>query len=183
MHFFAKYCIFQYGLYMSALYDCTGPLLVTRSQLGVCDFAPDDTQQFTCCMMLDGFREAWKQHSPDKITAACHHPSFMMVQSAAIRSCMAQETWHVQLVQELQAENHKALREAQLQAEEQLAEAHRQALQLREEHQAALRDAEQASEARGAEAAKQAQHVREEHQRAVRCPSCPPCTGTTTLRM
>ena len=70
--------------------------------------------------------------------------------------------------QEVQSEQNKAVREAQLQAEEQAAEAHRLVAQLKEDHHAAVKEAEQAGEARLAEAAKQMQHIKEEHQRAVR---------------
>lgn len=75
------------------------------------------------------------------------------------------EGWPVE--QEMQVGHSQALRDAQQQAEEQLAEAHKQAVQQRDEHQAALRELEQAHEARVAEAGKQLQQLKDEHQRMV----------------
>lgn len=69
--------------------------------------------------------------------------------------------------QEAHAEQSKAVREAQLQAQEQVAEAARQLGLAKEGHAAALHDTEAAAEGRLAEAARQLQHLKDEHQKAV----------------
>ena len=83
-------------------------------------------------------------------------------------------TWdarHADIVwgeQEAQAEKAKAVREAQAEAQDQLAEVHKHLSTIRDQHEVALRDVERQGEARLAEAARKLQYVRDEHQRAVR---------------